>query len=62
MKYRAKESYKKLDDTKNFKAHWSYNEHQLLLANCEIEITDVPQSLEKHLERVDIKKTSKEDK
>jgi|TARA_R100000808_G_scaffold18416_1_gene40337 hypothetical protein len=62
MIYKAKESYFKLKDDENFCAHWSSNKHKLLVLGCEVEITSVPKALEKHLERVDIKKKSKEDK
>ena len=62
MIYKAKESYFKLKDSENFCAHWSSNKHRLLFAGCSIEVTSVPKELEKHLERVDIKKKSKEDK
>jgi|TARA_R100000482_G_scaffold118679_1_gene62899 hypothetical protein len=62
MIYKAKESYFKLKDSENFCAHWSSNKHRLLVAGCSIEVTSVPKELEKHLERVDIKKKSKEDK
>jgi|TARA_R100000234_G_scaffold105001_1_gene75092 hypothetical protein len=62
MIYKAKESYFKLKDSENFCAHWSSNKHKLLVAGCSVEITSVPKSLEKHLERIDIKKKSKEDK
>tara|TARA_R100000329_G_scaffold150325_1_gene142961 strand:+ start:457 stop:645 length:189 start_codon:yes stop_codon:yes gene_type:complete len=62
MIYKAKESYFKLKDSENFCAHWSSNKHRLLVAGCSIEVTSAPKELEKHLERVDIKKKSKEDK
>ena len=62
MMYKAKESYLKLKDSENFCAHWSPNKHKLLVAGCSVEITSVPKALEKHLESIDIKKKSKEDK
>ena len=62
MIYKAKESYFKLKDSENFCAHWSSNKHKLLVAGCSVEITSVPKSLEKHLEAIDNKKKSKEDK
>jgi|TARA_R110002012_G_scaffold215013_1_gene386107 hypothetical protein len=62
MIYKAKESYFKLKDSENFCAHWSANKHRLLIAGESIDVTVVPKALEKHLERIDIKKKSKEDK
>lgn len=62
MIYKAKESYFKLKDSENFCAHWSSNKHRLLIVGQSIEVTSVPKQLEKHLEKVDIKKKSKEDK
>jgi hypothetical protein len=43
-----------------YKAKESY--FKLKDSGCSVEITSVPKSLEKHLERIDIKKKSKEDK
>ena len=62
MKVKAKESYFKLKDSENFCAHWSSNNHNLLVVGCSVEVTNVPKSLEKHLENVDVKKESKEGK
>lgn len=62
MKVKAKESYFKLKDSENFCAHWSSNKHKLLVVGCSVEVTNVPKSLEKHLENVDVKKESKEGK
>jgi len=62
MKVKAKESYFKLKDSENFRAHWSPNKHKLLVAGCSVEVTNVPKSLEKHLENIDVKKESKEGK
>ena len=56
MIYKAKASYFKLKDSENFCAHWSANKHKQLLAGGTIDVTDLPQSLEKHLEKVDVKK------
>tara|TARA_R100001594_G_scaffold42605_1_gene74722 strand:+ start:3632 stop:3820 length:189 start_codon:yes stop_codon:yes gene_type:complete len=62
MKVKAKESYLQLKDSENFCAHWSPNKHKLLVAGCSVEVTNVPKSLEKHLENMDVKKESKEGK
>lgn len=53
MKYKAKESYKKLDDSKNYLAHQSQAKHYRLMAGEFIEITKVPKALESHLESAD---------
>tara|TARA_R100000353_G_scaffold7423_3_gene9307 strand:+ start:6230 stop:6415 length:186 start_codon:yes stop_codon:yes gene_type:complete len=50
MKYKAKDSYKKLDDSKNFYAFESAAKHNRLMAGESIEIDSVPKELEKHLE------------
>ena len=62
MRYKAKESYFKLKDSENFCAHSSINKHKHLLAGLSVEVTSVPKALEKHLELIDNKKESKEDK
>ena len=55
MKYKAKESYKKLDDSKNFNAFSSSAKHQRLMAGDAIKITDVPKELKAHLESAEPK-------
>ncbi len=62
MMYKAKKSYFDLKDDENFKAHWSGNKHKLLIAGLSVDITSVPKELETHLEKIDIKKKSKEGK
>ena len=61
MIYKAKESYFKLKDSENFCAYSSGNKHRQLLAGCTVDVTDLPKALEKHLEKVNLKK-AKEDK
>jgi|TARA_R100000084_G_scaffold52576_1_gene21979 hypothetical protein len=61
MIYKAKKSYFKLKDSENFCAYWSANKHRQLLAGGTIDVTDLPKSLKKHLEQVNVKKL-KEDK
>ena len=61
MKYKAKASYKKLDDSKNFYAFQDSSKHNMLMAGGVIEMESVPKELEKHLESAEPKK-EKEDK
>ena len=56
-KYKAKASYKELDDTKNFNSFGSGSKHLWLKAGLEIEAKDVPKSLKEHL--TEIKDTNK---
>jgi hypothetical protein len=55
MKYKAKESYKKLDDSKNYCAFSSIAKHQRLMNGESVEITEVPKELEAHLESAEPK-------
>ena len=55
MKYKAKVSYKKLDDSKNFSAFSSSAKHQRLMAGDVVKITDVPKELKAHLESAEPK-------
>jgi len=55
MKYKAKESYKKLDDSKNFNAFSSSTKHERLLTGESVEITEVPKALQSHLESTEPK-------
>ncbi|HCX21000.1 MAG TPA: hypothetical protein DHN29_03735 [Cytophagales bacterium] len=55
MKYKAKESYKKLDDNKNYYAFGDSSKHQQLIAGLTVEITEVPKELEAHLESAEPK-------
>lgn len=59
MIYKAKESYFKLKDSENFCAYSSANKHRQLLAGGIIDVTDLPKALEKHLEKVNLKKQRK---
>jgi|TARA_R100000734_G_scaffold6268_1_gene5311 hypothetical protein len=61
MKYKAKASYRKLDDSKNFYAFQDSSKHNMLMAGGVIEMESVPKELEKHLESAEPKK-EKEDK
>tara|TARA_Y100000310_G_C19987822_1_gene492754 strand:+ start:310 stop:501 length:192 start_codon:yes stop_codon:yes gene_type:complete len=57
-KYKAKASYKDLDDTKNFKSLLSCSTHLKLKAGLEVEWdNDIPEDLKKHL--TEIKNTDK---
>ena len=57
-KYKAKASYKDLDDTKNFKSLKSCSTHLRLKAGLEIEWKhDIPKDLDEHL--TEIKNTNK---
>jgi len=59
-KYKAKESYKDLDDTKNFKSLLSCSTHLKLKAGLEIEWKDeIPKELMEHLTEVKEKKGDK---
>tara|TARA_Y100001973_G_C5167002_1_gene316775 strand:- start:1059 stop:1223 length:165 start_codon:yes stop_codon:yes gene_type:complete len=49
--YKAKDSYLKLKDDKNFNGLGSPSKHNKLVKGELVNITDVPKSLEKHLER-----------
>lgn len=55
MKYKAKESYKKLDDSKNFNAFSSSAKHHQLMAGQSVKITQVPKELKSHLESAEPK-------
>jgi hypothetical protein len=59
MIYKAKESYKKLSDDKNFNAFDSPSKHYRLINSEAVQISFVPKSLEKHLESEKVKKESK---
>ena len=51
-KYKAKESYKDLDDTKNFNSLSSASTHLKLLAGLIVEKNgSIPEDLKKHLRR-----------
>jgi hypothetical protein len=54
-KYKAKKSYAKSDDKKNFSSI-SPAKHFRLLEGLEVEITEVPKAILEHLEEVKIKK------
>ncbi len=56
-KYKAKESYKNLDDSKNYNSFGSASKHLWLNAGLEVEIKDIPEGLKEHL--TEIKSTSK---
>ena len=56
-KYKAKASYKDLDDTKNYNAFGSGSKHLWLKAGLSIEAKNVPKSLKQHL--TEIKNTNK---
>ena len=60
MLYKAKSSYKKLDDSENFNHFGSPVKHNKLINDEEINVTDLPKELEKHLIKVDIKKKGDE--
>ena len=51
-KYKAKASYKELDDTKNYNDFGSGSKHLWLKAGLEIEAKDVPKSLKEHLTEI----------
>jgi len=53
MKYKAKPSYSKLDDTQNFISLLSASRHIWLLAGKEIEWNnDIPKDLKEHLTEI----------
>jgi len=54
--YKAKSSYKKLKDSENFNHFGSPVKHNKLINDEEINVTDLPKELEKHLIKVDEKK------
>ena len=56
-KYKAKASYKDLDDTKNYNAFGSASKHLWLMEGLEVEIKSVPDGLKEHL--TEIKDTNK---
>ena len=56
-KYKAKGSYKDLDDTKNYNAFGSASKHLWLMEGLEVEIKSVPDGLKEHL--TEIKDTNK---
>ncbi len=56
MKYKAKESYKKLGDNKNYNSFNSPAKHNRLLADEEVEITNLPEGLKEHLSGADKRK------
>ena len=52
-KYKAKASYKELDDTKNFKSLLSCSTHLKLKAGLEVEWkNDIPKDLKEHLTEI----------
>mgnify|MGYP003677729421 CR=1 FL=1 len=55
-KYKAKASYKELDDTKNFNAFGSASKHLWLVEGLEVEIKNVPNKLKEHLTEIKNKK------
>jgi|TARA_R100000458_G_C8134844_1_gene148391 hypothetical protein len=57
LKYKAKASYKGLDDTENFNAHGSASKHLWLLEGLEVEIKNVPKNIKEHL--TEVKNTTK---
>ena len=60
MKIKAKESYKDLDDTKNFNALASASTHLRLLAGLEVDWNgQIPKGLKEHLTEVKVKKGDK---
>ena len=59
MKYKAKESYKKLSNDKNMCAFWSPAKHMRLMNDEEVEITELPKALSTHLECIELKKEDK---
>jgi len=59
VKYKAKESYKKLSDDKNYYAYGSAAKHNRLIAGQVVKITEVPKELKSHLESAESKKESK---
>lgn len=61
MKYKAKASYRKLDDSKNFNAFASSAKHNRLMAGGIIDMDSVPKELAEYLESAEPKK-KKEDK
>ena len=56
MIYKAKPSYKKLKDSENYNHFGSPVKHFKLLNDEEINVTDLPKELEKHLIKVETKK------
>lgn len=56
MKYKAKESYKKLDDSKNFYAFGDSSKHNILMAGGVIKMEAPPKQLLEHLESAEPKK------
>jgi len=48
-KYKAKASYKKLDDSENFNAFSSASKHRRLMDGQSVEIADIPEELSEHL-------------
>tara|TARA_R110002020_G_scaffold221945_1_gene430187 strand:+ start:771 stop:953 length:183 start_codon:yes stop_codon:yes gene_type:complete len=56
MIYKAKPSYKKLKDSENYNHLGSPVKHYKLLNDEEINVTDLPKELEKHLIKVETKK------
>jgi hypothetical protein len=48
-KYKAKSSYKKLDDSENFNAFSSSSKHRKLMNGQSVVITDIPEGLSEHL-------------
>tara|TARA_R110002012_G_scaffold92852_3_gene225342 strand:- start:903 stop:1088 length:186 start_codon:yes stop_codon:yes gene_type:complete len=53
MKYKAKASYKELDDTKNFSSLKSASTHLLLIAGLEVEWKgNIPKDLKGHLTEI----------
>ena len=60
MKIKAKESYEKLDDTKNFNSLLSASTHLKLVAGLVVDYKgDIPDELKKHLTEIKATKGSK---
>ena len=55
-KYKAKASYKELNNTKNFHAFGSASKHLWLMEGLEVEIKIVPKKLKEHLTEIKNKK------
>ena len=55
-KYKAKASYKELNNTKNFHAFGSASKHLWLMEGLEVEIKNVPNKLKEHLTEIKNKK------
>ena len=58
-KYKAKASYKELNNTKNFHAFGSASKHLWLMEGLEVEIKIVPKKLKEHLTEIKANKGGK---